>query len=154
LDQPARAKLDQLVAALATLEGFVRPVLGEERADVVEHDEVALLGGPLRGLHAREAIAGLVDLLLQELVGRPGLGTPNLHPAVLAELGLREDTDLEGELELRARAGQLAEVDLRIADGDDPSAVERLDVPAAETVADRFLKDRLAPKPLDHEWRR
>ncbi len=77
----------------------------------------------------------------------------DLEAAVLAQLGLRKHADLDRELERLPLRGQLAEVELGIADGHDPGALDRVGVPARERVADGFLEHGLAPDALDHQRR-
>src|SRR5207244_3893467 len=61
-DEPARAEFDHLVAALAALER-----LAVQGAFVVDDDEVALLGGPLGGLEAREPLAERLNVIVNSL---------------------------------------------------------------------------------------
>ena len=50
--------------------------------------------------------------------------------------------------------GQVAEVELRVADRVDPGGVDRVDVPAAERPADGLVEDGLAADALDDDRRR
>ena len=51
-------------------------------------------------------------------------------------------------------AGQVAEVDVGVADGVDAGVVDRVDVPAAERAADGLVEDGLAADALDDDRRR
>ena len=101
-DQVAAAELDELVAPLAALERLEarNPVgsLDRARADVVDHDEVAVLGGALGGLQAREPLAHRLYLLLDLLLRRRRLAARDLEAGVLAERRLREHSDLDREV--------------------------------------------------------
>src|SRR5207302_918923 len=56
-NQPARAELEQLIAALSALEW-----LAVDLADVVDHDVVPLSRGTVHGLERRHAVAQALDL--------------------------------------------------------------------------------------------
>ena len=88
------------------------------------------------------------------LVADVGLAAADLDALVLAELGLRADADLDREPQRLALAGQLAEVEVGLADGRDPRGVDRRGVPAADRVADRLVEHGLAADALDHDGRR
>ena len=66
-DQPPGAELEQLVTALAAVEW-----LTVDRADVVDHDVIAVVRGALDGLERREPVAQLLELLRR---------SPRLRPA-------------------------------------------------------------------------
>ncbi len=83
LDQLAAAQLEQVVARLAALEG-----LAVEQALEVDQQHVAVGGGALDRLQLGEAFADALDLAVDDLVGRLGLGLADLEALVLAELGL------------------------------------------------------------------
>ena len=153
LDQIARPKLHELVAPLAAREWLLGAVLPHERAGVVDHDEVALGGCSRDRLQAPEALAQPVELALDLLLLHCRLGAADLQAPVLPERGAREHADLEGELEALPARGQLAEVDVGIADGHDPGVLEGVHIPVRERVAHRFIEHRLAPHALDHQRR-
>src|SRR4029077_15241575 len=98
--QVAASELDQLVAALAARERSPPLCLAGgialgERADVVDDHEVALGGRPVGRLQPREALAHLLDLLLDLLLAGLGLAATDLEASVLAELGARQNPDLD-----------------------------------------------------------
>src|ERR1044072_8771974 len=96
LDQLAAAKLEQVVARLAALEG-----LAVEQALEVDQQHVTLRRRPLDRLELGEALADALDLALDHLGRRLGLGPADLEALVLAELCLRPHPDLELEGERR-----------------------------------------------------
>ena len=102
-DQPARAELEQLVAALAAVERHA-----VELAEVVHHDVVAELGGALDGLERGQAVAQALDLGVDRLLVGGGLAALDLDALVGAELGdgAHADLDREGERRAVARAGR------------------------------------------------
>ena len=148
-DEPARAELDHLVAALAAAER-----LAAERAEEVHDHEVAGGGGALDGLELGHAVAQLLDLLLDRLVGDLGIAAADLEPLVLAELGLRADADLDREAQRLALARELAEIEVGLADRDDLGGVDGGRVPAGDRLADRLVEHGLAPDALDDHGRR
>ena len=150
-DQAAGADLDELVAALAALEG-----LAVDRADEVEDHEVAVGGRAVDDLQARHALAHLVDLLVDGLGIGGGLAADDLQAAVRAERRARAHADLEGERQRLALVGQLAEVqvDVGVADGGDAGLVDGLHVPVGQAAADGLVEDRLAADALDDDGRR
>ena len=81
------------------------------------------------------------------------LAAGDLEAPVVAELGLGQHADLDRELERLALRRQLAEIELRVADGHDPGGLDRVGVPARERVAHGLLEHRLAPDALDHQRR-
>ncbi len=111
LDQLAAAELEQVVAGLAALEG-----LAVEQALEVDQQHVAVGGGALDRLELGEAVADPLDLAVDDLVGRLGLGLADLEALVLAQLGLRPHADLELEAERLA---------LGLGRGDDLDAWDR-----------------------------
>ena len=82
VDQLARAERQQVVVGLAALEG-----LAVDEALEVDQHRVALLGGALDRLEAREALADPVDLGVDDLLVDLFLLAADLEPLVLAELG-------------------------------------------------------------------
>src|ERR671915_213358 len=60
------------------------------------------------------------------------------EPLVLARGGGRAHADLDAEVERLALAGQLAHVELGLADGNDRGVVDRGGVPGADRVAHRL----------------
>jgi hypothetical protein len=148
-DQPPRAELEQLVAPFAALER-----LAIELAAVVHDDGVARGGGAVDGLELAHLLAQRPELAVDGLVGHVGLALADLEPRVVAERRRRAHADLDREGERLALAGQVAEVELRVADRDDARLVDGLDVPAAEGLADGLVEDRLAAHPLDDHRRR
>ena len=92
LDQLAAAELQQVVGGLAALEG-----LAVAQALEVDQQHVAVGGGALDRLELGEALADALDLAVDDLVGRLGLGLADLEALVLAELGRRPHADLEFE---------------------------------------------------------
>ena len=124
-DEVARAELDELVAALAAGER-----LAADGALEVDRQEVAVLRGALDDVQVGEALAQLLDLVVDGLGVDGRLAAADLDAAVRAELGRRAHADLEGERQRLALVGHVAEVDLRIADGRDAGVVDRLHVPA------------------------
>ena len=122
---------------------------------VVDDDEVALRGGTLDRLQARETVAQLVDLALDLLVGDRGLGAADLQPRYSPSVGLRQHADLEGELQARPRSGAARRASRSGSPtGAMPVVSQRVDVPGAERVAHGLLEHGLAPDALDHERRR
>ena len=81
LDQLAAAEVEQVVARRAALEG-----LAVEGPLEVDQQRVALGGGPLDRLQPGEALADPLDLALDDLIRRLGLGAAHLEALVLAEL--------------------------------------------------------------------
>ena len=150
-DQAAGADLDELVAALAALEG-----LAVDRPDEVEDHEVAVLRGAVDDLQAGHALAHLVDLRVDGVGVGGRLAAHDLKLAVPAERRRRAHADLEGEGQRLALVGQLAEVqiDVGIADRRDAGLVDGLHVPVGQTAADRLVEDRLAADALDDDGRR
>ena len=147
--EPAGAELDHLVAALAAAER-----LAAERADEVHDHEVAGGGGALDGLELRHAVAQLLDLLVDRLVLDLGLAAADLEPLVVAELGGRADADLDREAQRLALAGQVLEVEARLADRDHVGGVDGGRVPAGDRLADGLVEHGLAPDALDDHGRR
>jgi hypothetical protein len=148
--EPAGAQLDQLISSDAA--GELLPI---DASDVVDHHVVAVLGGALDGVERRQAVAQLLDLLVDLLLLDVGLATADLETLVLAELGDRAHADLDRELERLSFGGKLVrDVELRLSDGRDPGAVDRVGVPAPERAPDGLVEDRLAAEPTDHDRRR
>ena len=147
--EPAGADLDHLVAALAAGE---RDAVA--RAEVVHDHEVAVGGGPLDGVEPGRALAQAVDLLAHRLVGDDGLAAADLEALVVAERGRRPHADLDREGQRLPLGGQVAHVELRLADRHDGRGVDRRRVPAADRVAHRLVEHGLAAHPLDDHRRR
>ena len=100
-NRPAGADLDELVAPLAAGHGSARRLaragIGGVPRDVVDHDEVAFLGRPLRRLQAREAVAHGLHLLGDLLLADRRLAPGGLDPEVGAQFGLGQHPDLDRE---------------------------------------------------------
>jgi hypothetical protein len=154
LDELAGAELEQVVAALAAGEVVAFAVLALDRALEVDHDEVAVLGRLLDGLQAPELLAQLLDLLVDLLLVDLGLLALDLDLGDVADRGRRAHADLDREGQRLTLGGQVAEVDLGLADGLDPGLVDGLDVPARQRRADGLVEDRLAADALDDDGRR
>ena len=148
-DQPVRAELEQVAARLAALER-----LAVDRADEVEHHEVAVLRLALDGLERRGLLAHALELLVDLGVGRLGLAAADLEALVVAELRLRADGDLDREGERRALLGQVGQVELRVADGGDLArrCTARSYQPGS-ACADGLVEHRLAAELADDHLR-
>ena len=149
--QALGAELDHEVAATSEPSNGSPSIVARE----VDHDDVAGRRPGARPASrlpkpSRRRSTSVVDRLLGDL----DLGPADLEPLVLAELGRRAHRDLDRERELLALAGQLADVELRVADRVDPELEQRPLVPLGQRVAQRLLDHRLAPDPLDHQLRR
>src|SRR5271165_858577 len=160
-DQVAATQFDQLVAAIAagqllqvhaTQRSLLLGGVGhDQRAHVVDDDEVALAGRTIHALKAREALAHRLDLLLDRVLADSRLAAGHLEARVLAQLGPRQHADLDRELERLSLGRQLAERHLRIAHRDDAGGLDGVGIPAREGVAHGSLEDGLAADALDHE---
>ena len=148
-DEPAGADLDELVAALAA-----RERLAVDRALEVQDHEVAVGGRPVDDLQAREALAHVLQLLLDGLGIGARLAPGDLESAVGAERGAGPHADLEGERERLALLGQLAQVDVGVAHGRDARLVDCRHVPVRQAAANGLVEDRLAADALDDDGRR
>ena len=147
LDQLAAAELQQVVGRLAALEG-----LAVEQALEVDQQHVALGGGPLDRLEPGEAFADPLDLAVDDLRRRLGLGPADLEAPVLAELGLGPDADLELEGErLALGLGGRDDLDAGVADRADAGAEQGPFVPLGQRLADRLLEHGAEAEPLDHQ---
>ena len=124
------------------------------RAEIVDHDVIAVLGRALDGLERREAVAQALELLVDRRSSTCGSRRPTSRPLYSPSLRLRAHADLDRERQRLALGGQLADVELGLADGRDPGRVDRVDVPAAERAAQRLVEHRLAAEPADHDRRR
>src|SRR4051794_6234729 len=145
-DEAARPELDELVGALAAGEG-----LTVDRAVVVHDDEVALRGGAVGRVELGEALAELLDLGVDRLVGDLGLAAADLDALVGAERGRRAHPDLDREDQGLALAGQGRHVDLGVTHRDDARGVDRVGVPAPERLAHGLVEDGVAADaPDDH----
>ena len=103
----------------------------------------------------RGALAQAVELRADRLVGDVRLAAADLEPLVVAELGLRAHADLDRELQRLALAGQVAEVELRLAHRHHARGVDRRRVPGGDRVAHRLVEHGVAAHPLDdHRGRR
>ena len=146
--EPAGAELDHLVAALAAGER-----LAVERALVVHDDEVALGGRALDGLEPAGALAQPLDLGL-DLPRRRRRARACRPPAPCTRRAWpRAHADLDRERQRLALAGQLAHVELGLADRDDRGGVDRGRVPGADRVAHGLVEHGLAADALDHDRR-
>jgi hypothetical protein len=150
VDQLARAERQQIVVGLAAREGLVV----DEALEVDQH-RVALFGGALDRLEAREALSYPVDLRVDDLLVDLFVLFAYLEAFVLAELRLRPhaDGELEGQRLALGLRGRL-EVDVRVADRRDAGVQQRRFVPLRQRVADRFGQDGGEAHPLDHQVRR
>ena len=83
-----------------------------------------------------------------------GLALADLDALVLAERRRRAHADLDGEGQRLALAGEVADVELGVADGMDAGGVDRVEVPAAHRAAHGLVEHALAPDALDHDRRR
>ena len=111
-DKPARAELDQLVAALAALER-----LAVDRADVVDDDVVAGLRRAARRSRAsRAGRAGRRSPGRSARRRRAGSRRPTSRPLYWPSFARRADADLDRELERLALAGEVADVEVGLAD--------------------------------------
>ena len=146
--EPAGAELDHLVAPLAAGER-----LAVERALVIHHHEVAGARRALDRVQPRRALAQAVELGADRLVRDVHLALADLEALVVAELGLRPHADLDREAQRLAGGGQVGEVELRLADGRDPRAVDGGRVPGADRLAHRLVEHRVAAHPLDDHRR-
>src|SRR3954454_23329908 len=142
--EPVGAELDELVARLAA-----RERLAVDRAAEVHDDEVAGGGGLVDGLQARRPLAQRFELALDRLVAGARLAAGDLDALVRAERRLRAHADLDREAERLALAGQVPHVQLRLADRADAGGLDRVEVPAPDLAADRFVDDGLAAHALD-----
>ena len=148
-DEAAGAELDHLVAALAAAERHA-----VDAAEEVHHHEVAGLGGALDGLELGHAVAQLLDLAVDRLVGDLGVAAADLEPGVLAERGGRADADLDREAQRLALGGEVLEVEVGLADRHDVGGVDGGRVPAGDRLADGLVEHGLAPDALDDHGRR
>ena len=149
LDQPARAELEQVAARLAALEGLVVDVAGE-----VDHHEVAVGGLALDGLQRRGGLAHPLQLGVHLVGGDLRLAAPDLDALVVAELGLGPHAHLDGEGQRVPRVGHSLEVDVWIADRGDTRVLQRLLVPARQSVAHGLVEHGLAAHALEHHLSR
>ena len=145
LDQPPAAELEHVVAGLAALE-----LLAVDLAHEVDHDVVPLLGRAFDAVQPRERLPQPVELGLDRLLGHLGLAAADLEVLVAPQLCPRGRADLDREAQRLAGGRQLGQVQLRVADGRDARAHDRLLVPLRQRVAHRLLEHRLAPHALDH----
>ena len=128
-DQPARAELEQLVAALAALERLA-----------VDRARCSRSRRGRRSRPARSTVSSVANRSRSalELARRSRssstlrLAPADLESLVLAELGRRTHADLDRERQRLALGGQVADVEVGLADRRDPGLVDRVDVPAAE----------------------
>ena len=115
---------------------------------------VAALGGALDGVQGGQPVAQRLDLLVDRRLVDGRLAATDLQALVLAELGLRAHADLDREGQRLALAGQVADVEVGLADRGDAGPVDRVDVPAAQRAAQRLVEHRLAAELADHDGRR
>ena len=155
-DQVARSELHELVAPLAPgerLEARVLGVitLGGQRAHVVDHDEVAVLGGTLGGGEPGQTLAHALDLLLDALLVGGRIPASHLEVLVGAELRLRQHADLNRELERLSLGRQISQIQLGVPHGHDARGADRVGVPGGQRVPDGFLEHHLAAHPLEDQ---
>jgi hypothetical protein len=145
------AQLQQVVVRLAALE-----CLAVEQTLEIDQQHVAGGRDPLDRLQLGEPFADPLDLTIDELGRRLGLGPPNLESLVLAERRLGPDADLKGEGEwLALRLGSRDDLDAGIADRGDAGTEQGSFVPLGQRLADRLLQQGREADPLDHQrWRR
>ena len=121
---------------------------------VVDHDVVAVRCRALDGLECGEAVAQRLEFPVDRRVVDMRLAASDLETLVGTERGDGAHSDLDRERQRLALGGQIADVELGLADGHDPGAVDCVDVPAAERAAKRFVEHRLAAEAADHHrWR-
>src|SRR5205085_11302383 len=78
----------------------------------------------------------------------------NLEALVLAELRVGAHAELDRERQRLACSGEVADVQLRLADRCDARRVDRVHVPATKRAAQRLVEHRLAAEATDHDrWR-
>ena len=110
--QVLRPELDHEVARLRPLERLTL-----DGAGVVDHDRVAGGRGAIDGREARKALAQAVELGLHGVVGNLGLRLADLESRAIRQASAvgRTPTSIENSSVL-ALGGQLADVELRVAD--------------------------------------
>ena len=111
---------------------------------------IARFGGALDGVEGRESLTQTLDLSIDRLLVGGRLAPPDLEALVGAQLGARSYADLDRERQRRALLGQVADVDVRLADRRDPGRVDRVDVPTTERAAQRLVEHVFAPEPPNH----
>ncbi len=111
---------------------------------------IARFGGALDGVESRESLSQTLDLSIDRLLVGGGLAPSHLEALVGAQLGAWTYADLDRERQRSALHGEVADVDVRLADRGDPRRVNRVDVPTAERAAQRLVEDVFAPQPPDH----
>src|SRR5215211_1065853 len=147
--QPAGADLGQVAARLAALEG-----LAADRSAEVHDHEVALPRLPLHGLERGHRLAQPLELGLDLLGIDRWFAPADLNTPPVPELGRRAHPDLDRERERGAPLGQVAEVELGVADGGQAGVVQGLLVPARKRATDGFVENGITPDLLDHDLRR
>jgi hypothetical protein len=100
-----------------------------------------------------ERLAHALELGVDRLGLDDDLGPRHLEPLVKAELGGRDDPDLEREGERRPLVGQSAEVDLGLTDGREASFAHRFLVPVGQRLAHGLLDDGGPPEALQDDCR-
>ena len=149
-DEPAGAELDHLVAALAAGERHA-----VERAGEVHHHEVAALApgaSTVSSLAARSRRRSTSSAIASSETSGSRLPTSRPLYSPSSAFG-RTPISIEN-FSGSPSLGQLAEVEVGLADGDDAGVVDRGAVPAAERLADRLVEHRLAADALDDDRRR
>ena len=107
----------------------------------VEGDEVAVRGGSLDLGQGREALAEVLHLGLDVLVGDLEVVDGDGQPGVVRQVHLGTDVDLGGELEGLVVL-ELGDVDLRLGERLELVGLEGVDVELGEGGVDRLVEDR------------
>jgi hypothetical protein len=126
-------------------------LLAVDRADEVDHEEVAVVGRALHGLERRERLAQALQLGLNLLRVDRRVAPADLQALVLPELRGRHDAYLDRESERQPRLGQVGQVELRVADGGDAGVGQRLLVPARQPAPHGLVHDGLAADLAQHD---
>jgi hypothetical protein len=118
----------ELVTALAALK---RDAV--DRAEVVDHHVVAVLGRALNRLKRRRSDRATLELGVDRRSSATRLAARTSIPCT-CRAWRRAHTDLERERQRRALSRQLADVQVGLADRHDPGDIDRLGVPVAERL--------------------
>src|SRR5690606_7784635 len=113
----------------------------------VDGDDVAVTGGTLDGRGGGEALAQLLDRLVDVLLGDLDGVDLDLDAGVVRDLAGGADVDLGGEVQ-RLAVLQLRDVDLGRAQGAQPGLVDRVGVELREGAGAGLLPHRTAADPL------
>ncbi len=119
----------------------------------VDRRVVAVLGRALGGLEAGEALAQVVQVLLDVLVGDLGVVDGDAERGEVGELELRPDFDLGRERELLAVV-ELRDLDVRLAEGEHVGLLHGLAVELGQRVVHRLGQHRAAADPHVDDARR